>query len=77
MAKQRNSERLTEAKAELIEVDAAITAILSGAQSYRIGTRSLNRADLATLYKRKDMLKDLIATLSSGGRRRWRIIPIG
>jgi len=77
MAKQRNSERLTEAKAELIEVDAAITAILSGAQSYRIGTRSLNRADLATLYKRKDMLKDLIATLSRGGRRRWRIIPIG
>ena len=75
--RKRNSEKLAKAKAELGQVDAAITAILSGAQSYRIGTRSVNRAELATLYKRKDMLDDLIAALSGGSGRFRRVVPIG
>jgi len=74
---RRKSEKLATAKAELKVVDAAITAILSGAQSYRIGTRSLTRADLATLYKRKNTLEDLIGALSGGNGRFWRVVPIG
>ena len=74
--KKRNAEKLANAKAELLQVDAAITAILGGAQSYRIGTRSLTRADLATLYKRKDMLDDLISALSGGSGRFRRVIPV-
>ena len=71
------AEKLQKAKAELKEIDTAITAILSGAQSYRIGTRSLNRADLATLYKRKDVLEDQISALSGGSGRFRRVIPLG
>ena len=71
------AEKLQKAKAELKEIDTAITAILSGAQSYRIGTRSLNRADLATLYKRKDILEDQISALSGGSGRFRRVIPLG
>jgi len=73
----RNAEKLAKAKAELAQIDTAITTILSGAQSYRIGTRSLTRADLAALYKRKDMLEDLIAALSGGSGRFKRVIPMG
>ena len=37
------------------QVDAAIAAVLDGGQSYTIGDRTYNRADLATLEKmRKD-----------------------
>ena len=36
--------------AEMLEqINAAITAVLSGGQSYKIGSRSLTRADLSTL----------------------------
>jgi hypothetical protein len=76
MAK-RNAEKLAKAKTELKQVDSAITAILSGAQSYSIGTRSLTRADLAMLYKRKDILEDLVSALSGGSGRFRRVVPIG
>jgi len=69
-------EKLAKAKAELEQIDSAITMILSGAQSYRIGTRSLTRADLATLYKRKDTLEDLINALSGGSGRFRRVVPV-
>jgi len=74
---KRNSKRLAEVKAELEQVNTAITAVLSGAQSYRIGTRALTRADLDTLYNRKDKLEDSIAALSGGSGRFRRVIPIG
>ena len=77
MRKKRNVEKLAKAKTELVQIDSAISAILSGAQSYRIGTRSLTRADLTTLYKRKDMLEDLISALSGGSGRFRRVIPVG
>ena len=69
-------EKLANAKKELKQIDAAIEMILGGAQSYTIGTRSLTRADLSTLYKRKDMLENLISSLSGGSGRFTRVIPI-
>lgn len=53
-----------EKNAEMLEqVNAAISAILAGGQSYRIGTRSLTRADLSQLKAIRD---DLEAQLSTG-----------
>jgi len=72
-----NAQRLKDAKEELKQVNSAISAILSGAQGYRIGSRSLQRADLAILYKRKDSLGDLISSLEGGSGRFKRVIPIG
>jgi hypothetical protein len=77
MASKRKAEKLAKAKAELKQIDSAITAILGGAQSYSIGTRSLTRADLATLYKRKDTLDDLIDAFSGGSGRFRRVVPVG
>ena len=46
----------------LAEVNKAIQAILIGGQSYKIGSRSLTRADLALL---RDMQNDLTAQVAS------------
>jgi hypothetical protein len=73
----RNLERLAECKLELADVKAAIKTILSGAQSYSIGTRSLTRANLAELRKWKKDLEDEIAGLSGGSGRVRRVVPIG
>lgn len=53
----------TSAKEMLEQVNAAITTILVGGQSYRIGSRQLNRADLGKLYK---MQADLQAQVAEG-----------
>ena len=47
---------------KLVEVNNAISNILVGGQSYRIGTRSLTRADLETLLS---MQRDLQAQLAN------------
>ncbi len=47
----------------LSEVNNAIYTICVGGQSYRIGSRQLNRADLKTLY---DIKNDLTAQVSEG-----------
>lgn len=47
---------------KLVEVNQAISNILVGGQSYKIGTRSLTRADLNTLLA---MQRDLQAQLSN------------
>lgn len=44
----------------LAEVNQAIQAVLLGGQSYKLGTRSVTRADLALLRKMRD---DLAAQL--------------
>lgn len=44
-------------KERLEEVRTAISQILAGGQSYRIGSRSLTRADLAQLYKMQNELE--------------------
>ena len=77
MNKNQNARKLADAKAEFEQVNNAISAILSGAQEYRMGSRSLKRADLATLYKRKDFLDNLISALEGGSGRFKRVIPIG
>lgn len=45
------------AEAMLEQVEAAITAVLAGGQSYKIGSRSLTRADLGELKKMREDLK--------------------
>ncbi len=45
----------------LQEVDKAIYAVLVGGQSYKIGSRRLNRADLNLLYNMKNDLTAQVA----------------
>lgn len=51
----------------LQEVNKAIQAVLLGGQSYKIGSRSLTRADLALLRAMRD---DLEAQIASEGNSR-------
>ena len=74
MGKKRRAEELAKAKSELAQIESAITAIISGAQSYGIGTRNVRKADLAELYKRKAVLEDSINSLS--GRSRFRRVVV-
>ena len=46
---------------DLTEINTAINAIESGAQEYRIGSRSLRRGDLKTLYEERRQLKAELA----------------
>lgn len=57
---------LDEYRTQLAEVNRAITAILTGAQEYKIGTRSVRRADLAILYAERSRLEGIIASAESG-----------
>lgn len=51
----------------LNQVNAAIVAITVGGQSYKIGSRSLTRADLKQLYAMKNDLTAQLASEQSGG----------
>lgn len=55
-------QQMTE-KEMLAEVNDAIRAICAGGQSYQIGSRQLNRADLKTLYSIRN---DLSAGIQEG-----------
>ena len=60
-------ENTTKDKTELLgQVNAAIKTILVGGQSYKIGSRSLTRADLAILKSLRDDLEAQIAADDSG-----------
>ena len=50
----------------LLEVDTAIHAILLGGQSYKLGTLSLTRADLALLRQMRDDLEAQLQTEENG-----------
>jgi hypothetical protein len=50
----------------LVQVNTAITAVLAGGQSYKIGSRSLTRADLAMLKALRDDLQAQIGRDNSG-----------
>ena len=77
--------RLAEDKELLAEVKQAISAILNGAQSYTIGSRSLSRADLKSLLDWRDELYaqviqeeselDAIASGTGGRRKSVGVIP--
>ena len=58
---------LSDLIAERTEVKAAITAILSGAQSYTVNGQTVTRASLDSLYKRLDNLDSRIACKQNGG----------
>ncbi len=45
---------------QLEEVQTAISKIISGAQAYSVGGRSLTRADLATLQEREKYLRAMV-----------------
>ena len=50
----------------LVQVNTAITTVLAGGQSYKIGSRSLTRADLAMLKAMRDDLEAQLAQEDSG-----------
>lgn len=50
-----------DARQRLSEVNTAIQAVLLGGQSYKIGSRSLTRADLSLLRSMRDDLEAQIA----------------
>jgi hypothetical protein len=58
---------------ELALYENALTAILSGAQEYRIGSRLVRRADLAVIQSRIDYLRGQIAgdTYGTTAYARW------
>ncbi len=51
----------------LAEYEAAISAVLSSAQSYTIGGRAVTRANLAELEKGRDKYKKEVARESRSG----------
>lgn len=50
----------------LTQVNDAITTVLVGGQSYKIGSRSLNRADLAMLKSMRDDLEAQVSAADTG-----------
>lgn len=46
---------------QLDQINAAISAILGGAQEYSIGTRRLRRADLQVLFEERRRLEKALA----------------
>ena len=52
-----NTFGIKEPRELLVETEKAIGKSRSGGQSYKIGTRSVTRADLSTLISMRDQLK--------------------
>ncbi len=52
---------------QLHEVNNAINKILNGGQSYKIGSRSMTRADLSTLFSMKKELESAVNAESDVG----------
>lgn len=51
---------------QLDEVNTAITAILTGAQEYKIGWRTVRRADLTVLFNMRKDLEDKLNKENGG-----------
>lgn len=62
-----SEERLAVLKEQLTELRKAISAILNGAQEYRIGSRSIKRPDLGRLYDEQTRLEREIQIIEEGG----------
>lgn len=52
---------------QLEEVQAAISAIMTGSQSYQIAGRSLTRGDLKTLLSEETRLRAMVKRDTAGG----------
>lgn len=61
---------------QLEEVQTAITAILTGAQSYSNRGQSAERANLKTLYEAEARLRILVARETSGGINVTGVTPV-
>jgi len=61
---------------QLEQIDTAITAILTGAQSYSIGSRSKTNADLKTLLEERKRLEVLAQRETDGGIRVRGVTPV-
>lgn len=57
---------LSDYEIQLDMVNQAISKILSGAQEYRIGTRTVRRADLSALLAERRRLEGIINQLAGG-----------
>lgn len=80
MNRERTQERKKKYEERLALYYKAEEAVLSGSQSYRIGSRELTRADLAEIRKMikdlEDAVDELESALAGNGRRRtMRVIP--
>lgn len=75
-AQRRKSAKLKKAKEELEFIDAAYRAIITGAQQYSLGSRSVSKAQLATIIDEKKRLEDLIDALENPGSRFKRVVPV-
>ena len=58
---------MTDKEQELVEIKKAISKILNGGQSYRIGNRTMTRADLKTLYDMQTKVENEIAESEKSG----------
>jgi hypothetical protein len=72
--------KLDDLKARLAQYRAAETAILTGAQSYKIGSMEVNRANLSHIREEIERLEAKVAKEESrlsgrGPRRSFGIIP--
>lgn len=68
MADSNNMTPIPTTTQEMLDsVNQAIVAIAVGGQSYKIGSRSLTRADLKQLYNIKNDLTAQLAAQNSGG----------
>lgn len=74
---RRRVRKLARAREDLERVRHAIKQIEGGAQQYSMGSRSLSKASLATLYAERDKLEDLIDALEHPGARFKRVVPLG
>ena len=61
--KQQDQQTLAQ---RLLEVETAIHAVLLGGQSYKLGSRSVTRADLALLRQMRDDLAAQMQTEENG-----------
>ena len=57
---------MTDYAAQLMSINQAIAAIESGAQEYKIGSRSVKRADLGILYAERRRIEWIIDSMTYG-----------
>jgi hypothetical protein len=76
MNKTAKIQRLTELKEELLLYKNARRAIITGAQSYSLGSRSVTKVNLRDLQREIDRLEDEIAAIESPKGRFKRVVPI-
>jgi hypothetical protein len=61
---------------QLLSVEAAIFAVEQGAQAFGVAGRSFTKADLPTLYKRRDELERRADRATAGGVRLQAVVPL-